>query len=52
MPLNLDIGFLRAYGKKPDEELLPEDDSRSARPVVHSKLRVMNFSLQKEITLI
>ncbi|OQV13825.1 Ubiquitin carboxyl-terminal hydrolase 5 [Hypsibius exemplaris] len=34
MPLTLDIGFLRAYGRKPDEELLPEDDEVPPTPVV------------------
>ena len=34
MPLTLDIGFLRAYGKKPEEELLPEEDEVAAPAVV------------------
>lgn len=36
MPLTLDIGYLRGYGKKPDEDLLPEENDLPAS-VVRSK---------------
>lgn len=36
IPQTLDIGYLRGYGKKPDEDLLPEEAEVPAQ-VVRSK---------------
>ncbi|XP_055335096.1 ubiquitin carboxyl-terminal hydrolase 5-like isoform X2 [Paramacrobiotus metropolitanus] len=51
MPLTLDIGYLRGYGKKPDEELLPEENQPAvSAPVVRideamvQQLMEMGFS--------
>ena len=47
MPMTLDLGFLRAYGKKPDEELLPEEDTMTPTPAIRSKCSTMLVMTRK-----